>query len=99
MLTRSTSPLHHQQRGDNPTISSKVGFRSGVARKLPGFSLVRDASLPLCERCDKVSNHPHTADEVATILETAAHDLRHPAAVLVTLSELLTEGAGQTMSD
>ena len=99
MLTRSTSPLRDQQRGDAPSISSRVVFRSGAARKLPGTSLVRDESLPLREQCDKVSNHPHPNKEVATILEIAAHDLRHPAAVLVTLSELLSEGAGQTISD
>jgi len=100
MLTRSASPLRNQQRGDEPSISSRVLFRSGIARKLPGTFLIRDESLPSCERCDRVDSHSRPNQEAgANILEIAAHDLRHPATVLVTLSELLREGAGQTMSE
>jgi signal transduction histidine kinase len=100
MLTRSTSPLRNQQHGNETSISSKGVSHSAVARKLPGTFLIKDKSLPLCDRCEGVGSHPHIDNEVGTnILEIAAHDLRHPAAVLVTLSELLTESVGHTMSD
>jgi len=97
MLTRSTSPLRNQQPGNETPISSIGVSSSAVARKLPGTSLIRDKSQSLCEECD---SHPNIDNEFGTnILEIAAHDLRHPAAVLVTLSELLTESVGQTMSE
>src|SRR5436190_20533142 len=97
MLTRSTSPLRNQPHENELKVPSRVVVRSGIARKSPGISLQRNESRPLCERCDRVGSRLRINSEVGTsILEIAAHDLRHPDTVLVTLSQLLTEGVGQT---
>ena len=104
MLNRSTSPLRIQQRGNERPISSKIVLRSAIARKLPGTSLVRSESQPSCDQCDKSNSLPSTDNAIPgetaemTLLGTAAHDLRHPAAAILIYSELLSEAIGHKVS-
>jgi len=104
MLSRSTSPLRKQQRGNEPSISSRIAFRSGIARASSGTPLARDGSQRLCVECDGVSGLPYRDDEVRpdatdmTLLANAAHDLRQPAAAILICSELLTDDVGRTVT-
>ncbi len=94
MLNRTTSP-RSQQRLNAFSSSSKIVFQFETARKSPGTSLDPHGGPVPGELCkfpaqDTEPFHP----ECTTPLGMAAHDLRHPAAALVTYSELLAEAAG-----
>lgn len=105
MLNRTTSPIRSQQRLNAFSPSSKMVFH-GNARKSPGTSLNPHGSPLPGEPCeflppDNLTTLCPTAPGVdlfhlenTTPLGMAAHDLRHPAAALVTYSELLAEAAG-----
>lgn len=104
MLSRSTSPLRDQQRGNEPSISSKIVLRPAIGRKLPGTSPVRSESQSSREQCDRFNSPSHInkndvpRDGDIALLGSAAHDLRNPAAAILIYSELLTEALGHTMS-
>jgi signal transduction histidine kinase len=106
MLISSTSPLRNQQHSNDPSISSNIVVRSAKARKLPGTSLIRRKSQPSGE-CDRSDPDPLARDNKdarrdaadMTLLGTAAHDLRHPAAAILICSELLSEAVGDTVSE
>ena len=90
MLNRSASPLRDQQ--------PRIVLHS---RKPPGTSLIRCESQPSSEQCATFDidsdDRQHIAD--MTLLGTAAHDLRHPAAAILIYSELLLEAVGHTVSE
>jgi two-component system phosphate regulon sensor histidine kinase PhoR len=108
VLNRTTSPIRSQQRLNAFSSSSKMVFQLGNARKSPGTSLNPHGSplpgepceflppdnlTPLCPTALESATEPFYPENT-TPLGMAAHDLRHPAAALVTYSELLAEAAG-----
>ena len=103
MLNGSTSPLRNEQRGNEPSISSKIVPRTAIGRKLPQTSPVRRERQPLCEECGRF-NLAHIDKEIRreaadlTLLGTAAHDLRQPAGAILIYSELLSEALGHSVS-
>ena len=104
MSRKNTSPFNDQQTRTIPSVPTKIIFRSGVPRKLRGASLARDETLLFCDECGKVSsltrnNEVGRSSSDMTLLQAAAHDLRHPAAAILIYSELLTEAMGQTASE
>ncbi len=101
MLRKSTSPLRDQLREYERSISSEALFGPGIVRKQPGISPTRDGNSPMCERCESVSRPAYSDSDWwdGTTLETAVHDLRHPAAALAIYSELLKETAGDRVTE
>ena len=97
MLNRSASPLRDPQCGNELSVSSKIVLRS---RKPPGTSLLRSESQPSDEQPTAFNTDNDDRQHIAdmTLLGTAAHDLRHPAAAILIYSELLLEAAGHTVS-
>jgi signal transduction histidine kinase len=103
VLNRTTSPIRNQPRPNAFSLSSKIASQFGNTRKPPGTSLNPHGSplpgetsefRPPDDRLSTVAEMEPFHPEYTTPLGMVAHDLRHPAAALVTYGELLAEATG-----